>query len=71
MREVFSIEQAAKDLGLPRRSLYNYVKAGVIPVERMTGDRVVMLFQQVQAVRDVLCKYGREGVRNGLAFTAA
>ena len=67
MKEVFSIEQAAEIIGIPRRSFYHYVNAGLIPVERVTPKRSVMLHEQVKHVKNVLYKYGRKGLRRGLA----
>ena len=67
MRQVYSIEQAAEDLDLPRRSLYNYVQAGLVPVEPLSENRVVILRKQFKIIREVLTNHGREGIRRGLA----
>lgn len=69
MKSVFTIEQAAAKIGLPRRTMYNYVTAGVIPVVKVTSKRKVMLLWQVEHVQAVLDRFGREGLRQGKAIT--
>lgn len=69
MKKVYTITQAAEVLGVPRRTLYSYIKAGYVPVEQVSSNRIVMLPEHVCKTREVLDQQGRKGVRSGDAAT--
>lgn len=68
MKNIFTIEQAAEYIGLPRRTMYYYVKAKLIPVEKISANRVVMLREQVLRVKNTLLEHGRKGIQDALAL---
>lgn len=69
MKRIYTISQAAEALGVPRRTLYSYIKAGYVPVEKVASNRFVMLPEHVCKTRDVLDRQGRKGIRSGVAVT--
>lgn len=71
MQHVFSIPDAAAQIGIPMRTLYRHLRHGLIPCERLSPHRRVMTADQVSEVRRVYRRYGSEGLRRGYALEAA
>lgn len=70
MQALYSLSEAAEQLGIPRRSLYNYWQRGLIPcVDREGVARITAA--QIKLIKAVLTAYGRRGIRDGVIFAAS
>ena len=69
MKRVYTVTQAAQELGLARRTAYNYLRGGLLPHEKLSEGRTVMTREHVDRVAAVLERHGSQGVRAGRCLT--
>lgn len=64
-RQIFTVEQAAETLGIPRRTMYQWLKRGLLPYFALTENRTLLTLEHVERISSVLENDGRHGVLQG------
>ena len=68
MKDILTVTQAAKELGIPRRSMYSYLERDLLPFKRLSEKRIVLTREQVNQIAEVLENEGRQGIRKGFCL---